>query len=165
MNESRTQRSLSRLFNALGPGVTTGAADDDPSGIGSQAGAQFGFTLTWTVFLTLPCMAAIQVISACMGWETRAGLARNIALRLPTFVVFVLVGLLVVANTINIAADLAAMGESLRLVIGGPALVYALVFGVACLVTEVFVPYHSYAGYLKFLTLILFVYVAAAFTV
>jgi Mn2+/Fe2+ NRAMP family transporter len=163
----RTRRSLRRLLNALGPGVTTGAADDDPSGIAtySQAGAQFGFTLTWAMFLTLPCMAAIQIISACMGWETRAGLSRNIALRLPTFVVFVLVGLLVVANTINVAADLAAMGEALRLVIGGPALVYALVFGVACLVAEVFVPYHSYAGYLKFLTLILFVYVAAAFTV
>jgi Mn2+/Fe2+ NRAMP family transporter len=160
-------RSLKRFLKALGPGLTTGAADDDPSGIAtySQAGAQFGFTLTWTMFLTLPCMAAIQLISACMGWETRAGLARNLALRLPTFWVFLLVGLLVVANTINIAADLAAMGEALRLVIGGPALVYALAFGVACLVVEVFVPYHSYAGYLKFLTLILFVYVAAAFTV
>lgn len=102
-------------------------------------------------------MAAIQVISACMGWETRAGLVRNIARRLPIVVVFVLVGLLVVANTINIAADLAAMGEALRLVIGGPALVYALAFGIVCLVAEVLVPYHSYAGYLKFLTLILFV--------
>jgi Mn2+/Fe2+ NRAMP family transporter len=105
------------------------------------------------------------LVSACLGWETRAGLARNIALRLPTFVVFLLVGLLVVAKTINIAADLAAMGEALRLVIGGHAFVYALAFGVACLVVEVFVPYHSYAGYLKFLTLVLFVYVAAAFTV
>jgi NRAMP (natural resistance-associated macrophage protein)-like metal ion transporter len=163
----RARRSLRRLLNALGPGLTTGAADDDPSGIAtySQAGAQFGFTLTWTMFLTLPCMAAIQLISACLGWETRSGLARNIALRLPTFVLYLLVGLLVVANTINIAADLAAMGEAVRLVIGGPALVYALAFGVACLVTEVFVPYHSYAGYLKFLTLVLLVYVAAAFTV
>jgi NRAMP (natural resistance-associated macrophage protein)-like metal ion transporter len=165
--KSRTRRSLDRLVNALGPGVTTGAADDDPSGIAtySQAGAQFGFALTWTMFLTLPCMAAIQLISACMGWETRAGLTRNIARRLPAFVLFLLVGLLVVANTINIAADLAAMGEALRLVIGGPALVYAFAFGVACLVVEVFVPYHNYAGYLKFLTLVLFVYVAAAFTV
>jgi NRAMP (natural resistance-associated macrophage protein)-like metal ion transporter len=163
----RTRRHFRRLFNALGPGLTTGAADDDPSGIAtySQAGAQFGFALTWTIFLTLPCMTAIQLISACMGWETRAGLARNIALRLPPFALFFLVGLLVVANTINIAADLAAMGEALRLVIGGPALVYALTFGVACLVAEVFIPYHNYAGYLKFLTLVLFVYVAAAFTV
>ena len=163
----RTRRHFRRLLNALGPGLTTGAADDDPSGIAtySQAGAQFGFALTWTVFLTLPCMTAIQLISACMGWETRSGLARNIALRLPSFALFFLVGSLVVANTINIAADLAAMGEALRLVIGGPALVYALTFGVACLVAEVLIPYHNYAGYLKFLTLVLFVYVAAAFTV
>ena len=163
----RTRRHFRRLLNALGPGLTTGAADDDPSGIAtySQAGAQFGFALTWTVFLTLPCMTAIQLISACIGWETRSGLTRNLALRLPSFALFFLVGSLVVANTINIAADLAAMGEALRLVIGGPALVYALTFGVACLVAEVLIPYHNYAGYLKFLTLVLFVYVAAAFTV
>jgi NRAMP (natural resistance-associated macrophage protein)-like metal ion transporter len=163
----RARRHLRRLLNALGPGLTTGAADDDPSGIAtySQAGAQFGFALTWTMFLTLPCMTAIQLISACVGWETRSGLARNIGLQLPSFVLFFLVGSLVVANTINIAADLAAMGEALRLVIGGPALVYALTFGVACLVAEVLIPYHNYAGYLKFLTLVLFVYVAAAFTV
>jgi Mn2+/Fe2+ NRAMP family transporter len=163
----RARRPFRRLLNALGPGLTTGAADDDPSGIAtySQAGAQFGFALTWTMFLTLPCMTAIQLISACMGWETRSGLARNIALRLPTFALFFLVGSLVVANTINIAADLAAMGEALRLVLGGPALAYSLAFGVACLVAEVFIPYHNYAGYLKFLTLVLFVYVAAAFTI
>ena len=89
----------------------------------SQAGAQFGFTLTWTIFLTLPCMEAIQVISACMGWETREGLARNVALRLPTFVVFVLVGLLVVANTMNIASAVAqsaglARSELMSLAVG-----------------------------------------------
>jgi NRAMP (natural resistance-associated macrophage protein)-like metal ion transporter len=161
------RRPFRRFLNALGPGLTTGAADDDPSGIAtySQAGAQFGFALTWTVFLTLPCMVAIQLTSACMGWETRTGLARNIGLRLPSFALFSLVGLLVIANTINIAADLAAMGEALRIVIGGPALVYALTFGVACLVAEIVIPYHNYAGYLKFLTMVLFVYVAAAFTV
>jgi hypothetical protein len=117
------------------------------------------------MFLTLPFMAAIQIISACIGWQTRKGLAANIALRLPLSVLYGLVALLVVANTINIAADLAAMGEALRLVVGGPALLYALAFGLACLVAEVLVPYHRYAGYLKFLTLVLFVYVAAAFTV
>jgi Mn2+/Fe2+ NRAMP family transporter len=156
-----------RLVNALGPGLITGAADDDPSGIAtySQAGAQFGFGLTWTMFLTLPFMAAIQIISACIGWETRKGLAGNIADRLSPWALYLLVGLLVVANTINIAADLAAMGEALRLVIGGPGLIYAIVFGIACLAAEVFVPYHRYAGYLKFLTLVLFAYVAAAFTV
>ncbi len=156
-----------RFWKALGPGLITGAADDDPSGIAtySQAGAQFGFALTWTMFLTLPFMAAIQIISACIGWETRHGLARNIALRLSPLVLFSLVGLLIVANTINIAADLAAMGEAARLVIGGSALFYALLFGVTCLLAEVFVPYHRYAGYLKFLTLVLLVYVAAAFSV
>ena len=117
------------------------------------------------MFLTLPLMAAIQIISACIGWQTRSGLARNIGLRLPAPALYALVTLLVIANTINIAADLAAMGEALRLVIGGPALLYALAFGVACLVAEILVPYHRYAGYLKFLTLVLFVYVAAAFTV
>ena len=158
---------LRRIWSALGPGLTTGAADDDPSGIAtySQAGAQFGYGLTWTMLLTLPFMAAIQIISACIGWQTRSGLAKNIGHQLPLFAVYVLVALLVVANTINIAADLAAMGESLRLVVGGPAFVYAVAFGIVCLAAEVFIPYHSYAGYLKFLTLILFAYVAAAFTV
>ena len=158
---------LQRLWRALGPGLITGAADDDPSGIAtySQAGAQFGYALTWTMFLTLPFMAAIQIISACIGWETRHGLSRNIAQRLPRPVLYLLVALLVVANTINIAADLAAMGGALRLVVSGSALLYALVFGAACLIAEVFIPYHRYAGYLKFLTFVLFVYVGTAFSV
>src|ERR1700674_3477174 len=108
-------RFPARLWRALGPGLVTGAADDDPSGIAtySQAGAQFGYALTWTMLLTLPFMAAIQIISACIGWETQAGLARNIADRLPRAVLFAIVALLAVANTINIAADLAAMGAGL----------------------------------------------------
>ena len=158
---------LGTLWRALGPGLITGAADDDPSGIAtySQAGAQFGYQLGWTMLLTLPFMAAIQIISACIGWDTRAGLARNIADRLPAPVLFSIVSLLAIANTINIAADLAAMGESLRLIVGGPAVAYALVFGVVCLTAEIIIPYHRYVGYLKFLTLVLFVYVAAAFSV
>src|SRR5690348_13833604 len=108
-----------RLWKALGPGLITGAADDDPSGIAtySQAGAQFGYALTWTMFLTLPFMTAIQIISAWIGWQTRHGLAHNIAHALPRAVLYPLVALLVVANTINIAADLAAMGEALALVV------------------------------------------------
>jgi NRAMP (natural resistance-associated macrophage protein)-like metal ion transporter len=158
---------LRRVWSALGPGLITGAADDDPSGIAtySQAGAQFGYALTWTMLLALPFMAAIQIISACIGWDTRGGLARNIARRLPQRVLFVIVTLLVIANTINIAADLAAMGAGLRLIIGGSALSYALAFGAACLTAEILIPYHRYVGYLKFLTLVLFVYVAAAFSV
>ncbi|MBI3676399.1 MAG: divalent metal cation transporter [Proteobacteria bacterium] len=164
---SLNQTTLGRLFRVLGPGLITGAADDDPSGIAtySQAGAQFGYGLTWTMILTLPFMAAIQIISACIGWGAKSGLARNIAAQLPKPVVYGLVGLLVVANTINIAADLAAMGGSFKLVAGGPSLVYAAGFGLACLIAEVLVPYHRYAGYLKFLTMVLFVYVIAAFSV
>ena len=164
---STNRISLRGLWRALGPGLITGAADDDPSGIAtySQAGAQFGFSLLWTVFLTLPFMVAIQIISACIGWDTRRGLASNIARVLPTAVLYPLVAILLVANTINIAADLAAMGEALRLVVGGSAVTFAVLFGIACLVAEVFIPYHRYAGYLKLLTLVLLFYVAAAFSV
>src|SRR6186997_2125050 len=160
----QTKPSLLRL---LGPGLVTGAADDDPSGIAtySQAGTQFGFALCWTMFLTLPFMVAIQIISATIGWQSRRGLARNLAQQLPSPALYGLVAMLVVANTINIAADLAAMAEALRLVVGGPVLIYAAGFGLACLTVEVFVPYDRYAGYLKFLTLVLLVYVAAAFSV
>ena len=158
---------LRRAWGALGPGLTTGAADDDPSGIAthSQAGAQFGYALTWTVLLTLPFMVAIQMISALIGWHTREGLASSIAAELPRAVLLVLVGLLILANTVNIAADLAAMGDVLQLVIGGPGLLYVAAFGVISLLAEILVPYHRYAGYLKGLTWTLFVYVAAAFTV
>ncbi|HEY0106163.1 MAG TPA: divalent metal cation transporter [Rhizomicrobium sp.] len=164
---AESKRGAGRLWRILGPGLITGAADDDPSGIAtySQAGAQFGYGLAWTMLLTLPFMVAIQVISACIGWDTHKGLARNIAHALPAPVLFAIVGLLVITNTLNIAADLAAMGEGLRLIVGGPALAYAIVFGVVCLAAEVLIPYHRYAGYLKYLTMVLFVYVAAAFTV
>ena len=158
---------MRRIGRALGPGLVTGAADDDPSGIAtySQAGAQFGYGMTWTLFLTLPFMAAIQIISAVIGWNTRQGLARNIAKVLPPIALYPLVASLLVANTINIAADLAAMGEALQLVVGGSSLVYAAIFGVICLTAEVLIPYHRYAGILKFMTMVLLFYVAAAFSV
>jgi Mn2+/Fe2+ NRAMP family transporter len=164
----RTVKLIGRgVWRALGPGLITGAADDDPSGIAtySQAGAQFGFAMLWTTFLTLPFMAAIQIVSACIGWETRRGLSDNLSRVLPRAALYPLVASLLAANTINIAADLAAMGEALRLVLGGSALVYAALFGIACLVAEVLIPYHRYAGYLKMLTLVLLFYVAAAFSV
>jgi NRAMP (natural resistance-associated macrophage protein)-like metal ion transporter len=156
-----------RVWRTLGPGLITGAADDDPSGIAtySQAGAQFGYALLWTMFLTLPFMAAIQIISACIGWDTRKGLTRNLRRVLPQPVLLPLVVSLVFANTINIAADLAAMGEALRLVVGGRAVVFAGSFGAGCLVAEVLIPYHRYAGYLKWLTMVLLFYVATAFSV
>lgn len=155
-----------RLWKALGPGLITGAADDDPSGIAtySQAGAQYGYALTWTMLLTMPFMAAMQIISACIGWRTGNGLTRSLAARFPRPLVQGLVVLLVVANTINVAADLAAMGESLRLVISGPGALYALIFGLASLLAQTLVPYHRYAGYLKYLTMVLLVYVGAALT-
>jgi NRAMP (natural resistance-associated macrophage protein)-like metal ion transporter len=156
-----------RSWKALGPGLITGAADDDPSGIAtySQAGAQFGYALTWTVFLTTPFMVAIQVVSARIGWVTRRGLAANLCHHLPLPIVYPLIGLLVIANTINIAADLAAMGEAMQLAIGGEAILYGFGFGIVCLAAEIVVPYHRYVRYLKWMTLVLLVYVACALTV
>ncbi len=155
-----------RLVQMLGPGLITGAADDDPSGIAtySQAGAQFGYALGWTMFLTTPFMIAIQLVSARIGAVTGQGLAANVSKTLPPAMVYGIVGLLLLANTLNIAADIAAMGEVLRLVIGGPVLVYVVLFGIFSLTTELLVPYHRYANYLKALTLVLFAYVVAAFS-
>ena len=165
--EGRGPKASSNILRVLGPGLVTGAADDDPSGIAtySQAGAQFGYALCWTMFLTLPFMVAIQIISANIGLQTRRGLAHNLAQHVPSAALYGLVTLLVVANTINIAADLAAMADVLRLAIGGPVLAYTAAFGLGCLAAEVLVPYHRYAGYLKLLTLVLLVYVASAFSV
>ncbi len=151
----------------LGPGIITGAADDDPSGIAtySQAGAQFGYAMLWTVVATLPLMAAIQMVSARIGFVTGRGLAHNVRRHAPRPVLVAIVGLLVVANTLNIAADLAAMGEALRLVVGGSAHVHAVGLGVICLALQVFLPYQRYVRWLKWLTLALLAYVAVAFTV
>ena len=158
---------LRKLFGMLGPGLVTGAADDDPSGIAtySQAGAQFGYALGWTMFLTTPFMIAIQMVSARIGCVTGQGLAANLGKALPTLLLHFIVGLLLIANTLNIAADIAAMGDALRLVAGGPALLYVGLFGISCLVAEILIPYHSYSRYLKALTLVLFAYVATAFSV
>ncbi|MBA1154992.1 divalent metal cation transporter [Microvirga mediterraneensis] len=155
------------LFNLLGPGLITGAADDDPSGIAtySQAGAQTGFGLLWTVFLTTPFMTAIQIISARIGAITGRGIAANARTIYPRPLVLGLIALLCGANAINIAADLAAMGEAMQMLIGGPPHLYAAAFGLFCLMLEVFISYRRYAPYLKGLTLALFAYVAAAFSV
>jgi NRAMP (natural resistance-associated macrophage protein)-like metal ion transporter len=165
------RKKLSQLgrkagVHRLGPGLITGAADDDPSGIAtySQAGAQFGFSMLWTVVLTLPLMAAIQVVSARIGYVTGQGLAANVKERFPRPVLLAIVGLLLVANTLNIAADIAAMAEALRLLLGGSAHVYAVTFGLLCVVLQVFLPYRSYVRWLKWLTLALLAYVAVAFT-
>src|SRR5436309_4113933 len=106
-------RTLRRMWQALGPGLVTGAADDDPSGIAtySQAGAQFGYAMSWTMFLTTPFMIAIQMVSARIGAVTGNGLSANLRKALPSAVLYLMVGLLLIANTINIAADIAAMGD------------------------------------------------------
>ncbi|NLP60225.1 NRAMP family divalent metal transporter [Paraburkholderia sacchari] len=159
-----TERSwLSRL----GPGLVTGAADDDPSGIGtySQAGAQFGYTLLWTLPLTWPLMAAIQMISARIGRVSGKGLASNMRAFGPRWVVIVLVLLLAVANTINIAADLAAMGAAIHLLVRGPEQLYVVILGTFSAVVQICLPYESYARYLKWLTLVLLAYVAVVFIV
>ena len=155
------------FFRLLGPGLVTGAADDDPSGIAtySQAGAQFGYGLLWTVFLTTPFMIAIQVVSAKIGRVTGRGIAANLNQFAPRPVVLGLVSLLVIANTFNIAADIAAMGEALWLVVGGLKHEHALIFAAGSVLLQIFVPYRRYAPILKFLTLVLFLYVATAFTV
>ncbi|HEY8905495.1 MAG TPA: divalent metal cation transporter [Rhodoferax sp.] len=157
---------LTKNVHRLGPGLITGAADDDPSGIAtySQAGAQFGFSMLWTVVLTLPLMAAIQLVSARLGYVTGQGLAANIKARFPQPVLLTVVGMLLVANTLNIAADIAAMAEALRLLVGGPPHIYAITFGLLCLVLQVFLSYASYVRWLKWLTLALLSYVAVAFT-
>ena len=160
-------KSRNIFLRLLGPGLVTGAADDDPSGIAtySQAGAQFGYGLLWTVFLTTPFMIVIQLVSARIGRVTGKGLTANIGRVAPRWLVILLVSLLVVANTFNIAADIAAMGEALSLVIGGLSHEHALIFAAASVLLQVFIPYRRYAPVLKFLTLTLFVYVATAFAV
>ena len=151
----------------LGPGLITGAADDDPSGIAtySQAGAQFGFSMLWTVLVTYPLMVGIQMVSARLGCITGRGLAANVKAVFPRSVLYGIVGLLLIANTINIAADIAAMGEALRLLLGGSAHLYSVAFGMLCLGLQVFLRYADYVRYLKWLTLALLSYVAVIFTV
>jgi NRAMP (natural resistance-associated macrophage protein)-like metal ion transporter len=151
----------------LGPGLITGAADDDPSGIAtySQAGAQFGYSMLWTLLFTYPLMVGIQMVSARLGYITGKGLAANVKAVFPRPVLYGIVGLLLIANTINIAADIAAMGEALRLLLGGSAHLYSVCFGVLCLVLQVYLRYESYVRYLKWLTLALLSYVAVIFTI
>ena len=155
-------------IKALGPGLITGAADDDPSGIAtySQAGAQFGFNMLWTLFLIYPFMVGIQLVSARIGRVTGKGLAANIRHRYSVWLAYPLVLMLLLANVINIAADIAAMGEAMRLIVrAGSAHYYSLGFGVLCLGLQVFLPYQKYVSYLKWLTIGLLSYALALFTV
>jgi NRAMP (natural resistance-associated macrophage protein)-like metal ion transporter len=159
-------RSIAHL-EQLGPGLITGAADDDPSGIAtySQGGAQFGFGLLWTLVLTFPLMVAIQLVSAHIGRVTGKGLAQNMGRVLPQPVVLTLVALLFVANTINIGADVASMGAAAKLVLGWGEHEFTILFAVVSVVLQMFVSYKRYARFLTVLTLSLFSYVALVFMI
>jgi NRAMP (natural resistance-associated macrophage protein)-like metal ion transporter len=161
------QPKTPKLLQVLGPGLITGASDDDPSGIAtySQVGAQFGFDMGWVMLVSWPLMCAIQEISARIGRVTGKGIAGNLKAHYPRSLLVGLVGLLLIANTINLGADLGAMGAALKLVIGGPELLYVALFGVASILLEVFVRYARYVSVLKWLTLALFAYVGVAFVV
>ena len=151
----------------LGPGLITGASDDDPSGIGtySQVGAQFGYAMLWTMLFSYPLMSGIQEISARIGRVTGRGIAGNMRKYYPRWLTYIVAGLLVIANVINLGADLSAMGAAVQLLIGGSALLYSIIFAVISLLLQIFVPYKKYVNFLRWLTLVLFTYVATVFVV
>ena len=169
--EARGQRdypvigaSKPRLWQVLGPGLVTGAADDDPSGIATyaQAGAQFGFKLGWTLLLTYPLMVVIQAVSARLGRVTGIGIAGNLQRYYPAWLLYSVVGLLFIANTINIGADLGAMAEASRLLVPSVgAWAYVVLFGCICIAGQVLFKHTRYVSILKWLTLSLFAYFAA----
>jgi NRAMP (natural resistance-associated macrophage protein)-like metal ion transporter len=155
------------LLARIGPGLITGASDDDPSGIAtySQVGSQFGLNMLWTTVLSYPLMSAIQEISARVGLVTGHGLAESLRKHFPPWVLYGAIGMLFVANTINIGADIGAMGAAVHLLAGGPVQVYVVGFGLLCLGLQVFVPYRRYVSYLKWLCLGLLAYVGILFVV
>ena len=154
-------------LSILGPGLITGASDDDPSGIAtySQSGAQFGFSMCWVMLFTFPLMAAIQEISARIGRVTGAGIAGNIRAHYPRWVSQLIVSLLLIANVLNLGADLGAMGDALRLLIGGSSHLYVVVFAIGCVLLEVWSRYRNYVAILKWVSIALFSYVATALIV
>jgi NRAMP (natural resistance-associated macrophage protein)-like metal ion transporter len=155
------------LLAQLGPGLITGAADDDPSGVAtySQVGAQFGFAMLWTTLFSFPLMTAIQEICGRLGRITGIGIAGNLVKCYPQLVVRGLVLLLCFANIFNLGADISAMAAAMVLVAGGKLVVYSVLFGAISLLLQVYVPYRKYVHYLKWLTWALFAYVITAFVV
>ncbi|HUP68026.1 MAG TPA: divalent metal cation transporter [Sphingomicrobium sp.] len=164
---ARLRHTARQWTTGLGPGIVTGAADDDPSGIAtySQAGAQFGYGLLWTMLLTYPLMSAVQLVSAHIGRVTGTGLASNLAKTFPRAVVGVLILILLVANVINIGADLSAMAAAANLVVGRGQHLFVIGFAVLCVTLQLFIPYRRYASILKWLTLSLFAYVGVVLLV
>ncbi|HEY7959788.1 MAG TPA: divalent metal cation transporter, partial [Sphingomicrobium sp.] len=163
----RIEAACVQSLEELGPGLVTGAADDDPSGIAtySQAGAQFGYGLLWTMVVAYPLMSAIQLVSAHIGRVTGAGLANNLASTFPKRVVGLLIGILAIANIINIGADLSAMAASASLVAGGGEHVFVFGFALVSTLLQLFISYHQYARFLKWLTMSLFAYVGVLLVV
>ncbi|RPJ30289.1 MAG: divalent metal cation transporter [Nitrosopumilales archaeon] len=157
--------SISQLLKALGPGVITGAADDDPSGIAtySQAGAKFGLGMLWMTLFLLPTMIAIQEMCARIGLLSGNGLAALIKKKYSTKIVYPISSLLLIANTINIGADLGAMSASVRIIFPDvPLVVTSVLFSAFIIIAEIFIPYHKYVRVLKYLVLSLFAYVITA---
>jgi len=156
------QKRKLRWLREFGPGLITGASDDDPSGIAtySQAGAQLGYSPSWVMLVAYPLMAAIQEISARIGRTSGRGVAANIRRYYPPWISRLVVAALCIANTINIGADLGAMGDAVRLLVGGPVLLYTLIFGVLCASLQILMPYARYVAILKWLALSLFGYFA-----
>jgi len=164
-DNQRNEPAHQSFWRRLGPGLITGASDDDPSGIAtySQAGAQFGYGLLWTALFSFPLMVAIQEISARIGRITGRGIAGNIRRNFSPWVLYPIVIVLVIANTINIGADIGAMGASLQLLVGGPALAYAALFAVVIVVTQIYCSYRTFSNVLKWLTVVLFAYFLTPF--
>jgi NRAMP (natural resistance-associated macrophage protein)-like metal ion transporter len=163
----KLEKASLRSLEELGPGLVTGAADDDPSGIAtySQAGAQFGYGLLWTMLLCYPLMSAVQLVSAHIGRVTGAGLANNLVAAFPKRIVGLLIGILAIANIINIGADLSAMAASADLVVGKGEHAFVLAFAIVSVALQLYVPYRQYARILKWLTLSLFAYVGVLLVV
>jgi NRAMP (natural resistance-associated macrophage protein)-like metal ion transporter len=165
----RAARGTARkgLLGRLGPGLITGASDDDPSGIAtySQTGAQFGYAMCWVMLFCFPLMVAIQEISARMGRVTGRGIAGNIRAHYSRWVLYVIVALLLLANTINLGADLGAMAAALKLLTGGPSGLYVAGFTIGCTWLEVFSRYERYVSILKWTSFVLLAYVAVALVV
>jgi NRAMP (natural resistance-associated macrophage protein)-like metal ion transporter len=161
VDRERRERGKGGFLRILGPGLISGAADDDPSGIGthSQVGAEFGYGLSWTFVLSFPLMVVIQEVAAEIGRVTGVGITRNIKRHYPLAVMRVMVALLLIANVVNLGADLSAMGAALALLIEGDPRLYTLLFGVLCIALEVGLSYSRYAALLKWTTLSLFAYV------
>jgi NRAMP (natural resistance-associated macrophage protein)-like metal ion transporter len=160
-------RTTRRVWDFLGPGLITGASDDDPSGIAtySQVGAQYGYSMAWTMLFSYPLMACIQEISARIGRVTGDGIAGNIRKHYSIWLLRAIVGLLLIANVINLGADLGGMADALKLLIGGPGQAYVVLFAIACCALEVFSRYDRYVAVLKWTTLSLLAYVATVLAV